>query len=208
MSLLKRSMVDAFVAAFQAALPPALQINVAASGADWEEPSQFPALRIIPSDKFKFDPMQEEEIDDTQPDKLLVEVGDFSGSVELRAVARSRKERETIEEAVMNVLLSREGAPGVVVAQTENVTVGGFATAYSAPVTMCLGDEEWRDEMVMDRKRYSFLTLDAYYPALVMRTGVHTIDQLVLAFNEDLNSDTPEEEVLIDENGSTAPTNL
>jgi hypothetical protein len=206
MSLIKRAMVDAFVAAFQAALPPSAQINVAGSGADWEEPSVFPALRIIPSEKFKFDAMQDEEIDDTQPDKLLVEVGDFEGSIELRVIGRNRKERETVEELVMNVLLSRDGAPGVMVAQTAPVSVGGYATLYSAPVTMCLGDEEWRDEMVMDRKRFSFMTLDAYYPALVMKTGVYPINQLILAFNEDLNSDVPEEASIVNDDGSMTPT--
>lgn len=208
MSLVKRAMVDAFVAAFQAALPASLQIDVQGSGANWEEPSKFPALRIIPSEKFKFDPMQEQEIDDTQPDQLLVEVGDFEGMIELRAVGRNRKEREIIEDAVMNVLLGKEGTPGVLVAQTAPVTIGGFASLYQATVSMCLSDEEWRDEMVMDRKRYTFITLDAYYPALVTRANVYAINELVLAFNEDLNSDTPEEEVLINEDGSTTPTNL
>ena len=208
MSVIKTAMLDAFVAAFQAALNPALGITVEPAAADWEEPQVFPLLRIVPSEKFNFEPWQEEELDDTQPGLLLLEVGSFSGSVELRVCARTKKERELIEDAVQNVLFQREGAPGVLVAQTADLNVGGYATAYSAPVALVFNDEEWREEMVFAKKRYSFLTCEADFPMLVMRTGVYTIEQLVLAFTDDINATTPEEEVIVNCDGTTSPTDL
>lgn len=210
MSLIKRAMADAFVDYLRCRLPPSLGVNVEAiqaEAASWEEPTKFPSVRILPQ-KFTLDPSQETELDDSSPDKLLLDVGDFIGTIEIRVSAKTRPSRLIVEDAVLNVMLEREFTPGIVVLQTKPVVVGGYVTAEAAVCTVELQDENWRDEQVLAKRRYTFMTLDAAYPALVVRTA-YPINQLVMAFTEDLNSDSPAtEDTIVNEDGTTSPTDL
>lgn len=181
---MKRACVESLATALRAVLP--VNVDVRACAADWEEPTQFPAVSVLPG-KFTFDPWQEREVDDTQADKLFLEVGEFEGNVEIRVSARSRAQRELVEDAVLNYFLSRPLTPGVQTTTLPPVPVGGVATTYQATCAFALDDEEWREEMAFSDKRYTFLDVEAWFPALVVRSGVYTIQQLVLAFDADVN---------------------
>jgi hypothetical protein len=175
-----------------------------AAAADGEEQAKFPAVRVLPG-KFSFMPWQDREVDDTFPDDLILQVGTFEGTVELRATGRSPEEREAVQDAVTDAFLQRVGAPGVLVAYTEPVQISRQAVLYSAPAAFELSDEDWRDELVWAKRRYAFLTLDAQYPALVDRK-VPTIETLVLSFDLDIE-DPPviDHEVQVHQDGSATP---
>lgn len=208
---MKRACVESLAAALRAVLPD--NVDVAACAADWEEPTKYPAVRVLPG-KFTFDPWQEQEVDDTQSDKLFLQVGEFEGSVEIRVCATSKIVRERLEDVVSNFFLSRPYTPGVqVTTLPSGMTVGGFATTYQANCAFSLDDEEWREEMAFTDKRFSFLGVDAWFPALVVRTGVHTIEQLVLVMEADVSTDVDagpnpgaEEGLLVADDGTLTKT--
>lgn len=213
-SVMKRACIDSLANALRAVLPAT--VDVQACAADWEEPTKFPAVRVLPG-KFTFEPWQEREVDDSQADKLFLEVGEFEGDVEIRISARSRREREVVEDLVMNYFLSREFSPGVqTTTLPSGMTVGGFATTYQATCAFAVEDGEWREEMAFADKKFSFLDVEAWFPALVVRSNVYTIDQLVLALDTDAQADvddaptTPqpasEEDLLIADDGTVTKT--
>lgn len=208
--MIKRACLDALADALRAALPPTVDVDVCA--ADWEEPTKFPAVRVLPG-RFSLDTSQEEEVDDTQADKLFVQVGEFVGSVEVRVSARNRTQRENVEDYVLNWLLSPEWTPGTRTVLVSGVVVGGIATTYAAPCTFELTDEEWREEMAFSDKRFSFVDLQTTFPALAMRTQTYTIQDLRLVMEADINLDlsapanvSAEEALKIDEFGNVTKT--
>ena len=180
-----------------------------AVAADSEEPTKYPSLRILPQ-KMTYQPFQATEIDATLPNSVLLDVGCFEGMYELRVSARTKAERETIEDLVTNVLLSSPLAPGVIAAQTRPVTVGGWITTHQALVSFTAEDLDWREELVFSKRRYSFIDLNAWYPALVMRSGVFNIEQLILAFSADLTSNNPaiDEAISVNQDGSFTKTSV
>jgi hypothetical protein len=210
---MKRSCVESLATALRAVVPAG--VDVQACAADWEEPTKFPAVRVLPG-KFTFDPWQEQEVDDTQATNLFLEVGEFEGNVEIRVSARHKIQREQIEDTILNWFLSRAYTPGVqVTTLPSGQTVGGIATTYQANCAFSLEDEEWREEMVFADKRYSFLDVEAWFPALVVRTGVSTIQSLRLVMEADVAADvtvtTPnasaEEGLLVADDGTTTKIN-
>lgn len=180
--------------------------KVVIGAADPERSSKYPGLAIVPH-TLRYDPQQSDEVyeeDDPvsgAPTSTLVEnVGCFTGRVELRLNAVSMPKREDIEEAIIDLFLAREGGPGVLVVEIPDITIGGTATLYHAPVAYTLDNAEWREEMVFEHHRFTYLDVDLTFPAL-KASEVATIDQFYLAINHDLDSDTPLETVQIDEAG-------
>jgi hypothetical protein len=76
-------------------------------------------------------------------------------------------------------------------------------------ISFSLEEESWTEELAFSKKRDSFLNLNAWYPVLVNRSSTYTIDQLVLAFTEDLTTTDPTqiavEEVQVNDDGSLTP---
>ncbi len=206
MASIKMAACKALVDFLQSQLP---DVPVSAPQAPYSQDVAYPSIVVVPS-QFTFVPYQEEEVDDSQPDNLLVRMGDFEGSVELRIAGTSAFAREELEERVMGLLLN-ENNPGVLVVETAPVRLGGVQYLARAVAGFELTKEAWREEMVFSDERYSFLELDASYPALVSRGSIDNpirlIETLVLAVNHDLASDTADEErnVAIDGSISVYP---
>lgn len=204
MSAIKRAACDAIAAAFQAQLG---SVPIKAIQAAYEKEMVHPSVQLLPK-RFTFTAFQDEEVDTTISDRSLVVVGCFEGQVEIRVAALSKKEREDIQDLVWNALNQDEYRIGVLLAQTPAVKVAGTQFVYAATVSCVLPDsdgaEEWREEAVFEASRYSYITLDVSYPAMVNRQ-VYTIEQLSVAFTEDLTSDNPaiSEERVINQDGTT-----
>lgn len=204
MSAIKRACVDALAAAFQAQLG---SVPVKAVQASYEKEQVHPSVQLMPK-RFTFTASQDEELDTSVSDRNLVTVGAFEGQVEIRVAAVSKKEREDIQDLVWNALNQDEYRIGVLVAQTAAVKVAGTQFLYQALAVAVLpdgdGSEEWREEMVFEASRYSYITLDVAYPALVNRQA-YDMNTMTLAFTEDLDSDTPvlDEERQVNQDGTT-----
>lgn len=169
-----------------------------------------PCLVIQPvpgaSGGWKFEPADEDEIGSGAPftNQNLVQVGSFEGMIELTVTAATAAERENIEELVLHYFLQREGSPGVAVCVTDPVTVGQWLTLHEATCAFVLDRAEWDETEAFDLRRKSRMLVTACIPALVLRTGVYTIDSLVLALTEDLGSNIPVEQILVNEDGSVS----
>lgn len=170
--------------------------------ADEEEQAAYPHLRVVPR-KFAFQPFEDQEIDIGSPTHQAVRIGDFEGEVELRIYELSQFKRGELEEDVLQFLFSDEGGSGSIYCQTDALILGGITTLYPAPIVASLDDEDWREELVFDKKRFSFLTLSVAYPALAVRAAP-IINELYLAIAHDLAATAPDETVLVDENGDYA----
>jgi hypothetical protein len=167
---------------------------------------EYPSIAIVPMAFTFAEPLQEDEVEDVQPYTLLVNVGDFEGSVEVRVAANSAFEREEIEQRILELMLSTEFAPGYLGIETDPVRLGGVQYLHRALASFELAREQWREEMVFSNERYSYLTLDTTFPALVSRGSaqqpIYTIETLVLAINHDLASDVPDEQRQVHQDGS------
>lgn len=134
--------------------------------------------------------------------KALVNVGEFTGSYELRIYAKSVGERETLEDKVLHAIMAEPMRRGAVSLLTPAVTVGGLVTLYQAPVGFVLDTIQWNEELAWENRRFSFIDLDVEFPALVVQDA-YTITQLIVAINENLESDVPDEEFQVNEDGTT-----
>lgn len=173
--------------------------------------AQFPCVAIL-AQKMNFEPAQADETywsedpgegTDIDDGKLVMNVGDFTGVCEIRVYAKSVAERESLEEKILHAFMSVEMRPGVVALTTPAVTVNEYVTLYEAPVAFMLDTADWQEEYAFENRRFSFLDLDMIFPALVLRDA-YRIEHLQTAINEDLESDTADETVEIDEDGYTS----
>lgn len=207
-SSIKRAVSETF-ASWLAGKVPALAGKIHAVQSGPNELSVWPCAALV-ANVLTYDPFQADEVWAQDPDafpftddgKVVLNVGDFTGSYELRVYAKSVGERETLEEQVLQALLSEEGRSGIVALQTPAVTVGGFTTLYQAPCAFMLERELWQEEFAFENRRFSFIDLEVAFPALIAREA-YQINQLCLAINSDLASDVPEENFIVNADGTT-----
>lgn len=206
MSTLRHAAAEAVARVISAAVGDDASGNCRAGEDDEEEVASYPAIRVL-TRRVEFMPWQEEgiELEDNPSltDHSLARVGDFEGRLEIRVYHTYPTRREALEEQIMYLLTSQEGAPGTLVAQTDPVIINGISTLYPATVSCFLDNAEWTEEFVFEKKRMSFLELDFSYEALALRNAF-TIDQIRLELEAPPGS--PPELVDIDENESITPT--
>jgi len=178
--------------------------------ADWEDKVDPPGLRVIPRGAFKLEIFGgEEEITEPSDSTLLVSVGVITGALQARLYGHDNYEREDLDDEVLALFLATEGFPGSLTLQSAPVSIGGTATLYRAPLTYRLDGEEWNEEQVWGKTRYSFLSLDVEYPLLVMRREVYALSGadglggLQLWLSTDLCGPEPEYEVIRPLDGGT-----
>jgi hypothetical protein len=175
---------------------------------DVEDTSSYPAIRIV-TRTVEFNPWQEESLENVADAALtareLARVGDFDGRMEIRLYETYETKREALEQAVLDVLMSREGSPGNYVVTTPALTVAGVVTLYQAPVSCFLDNAEWQEEFVFEKKRMSFLTLDFSYPALVLRSAPQ-INEIRVTLQTGLTANAPSEVISVDETGDLDPS--
>lgn len=195
---LKQVALDSIASAISAAIP-ALTGRCAGGEDDEEVLAAMPALRVVELGGFKFEPTQEQHLSAPENETwLLATVGWFSGDVELRLYARSRKERNDLEESLRQLFLGGvEDQPGLLRATTPELTIGDVATLATTTIACELDNEDWREEFVFAKKRYSFLRCVAEWPALLVRTGIPTITELQLQLAFSLDATTADETAII-----------
>ncbi len=199
-SSVKRAVCDA-LKDHLSSRPEFVGVNIVAPQQDYEAEVVYPHIVVIPQ-RMDFNVWQEDEVDESIPGKVLLHIGDFEGSVEIRCGAVTPYAREQLEALVWAAFFEREGAPGMLVLQTDPIAVGGVQYGFQPTVAYAMEDDSWNEEMVFTAPRYTYLTLNTVFPALVGR-GAYTIDQMVSAFTTDLSSDTPDEQRQVNADGST-----
>lgn len=202
-SSIKRVISDT-LAAHLAARIPAFGGRVRGVHAGPETEATLPAAVVLPAGKMVYDPHQADQVyfpDEDAPDDgiAIMEVGAFTGTFEVRIYARTPPERERLEQQITDLFLATELAPGILKLDTPPVTVGGAVSLYQAPVAYRLENADWQEEFSFEAKRFSFLDVAVDFPALIARDA-YTMQTVYLAITTDLDSDTPEETILVPEN--------
>lgn len=171
------------------------------------------AVKIIP-DNFDFEPSQEDEVYELDPDdgKVITDVGSWTGNFVIELYTNSPAEREQYEQAIIDLFLETNWAPGTLYIDLPALTVGGYVSLYQAQIKFRLEEENWIEEMSFESKRYSFLDIYVDFPALVTRTArdldiqiFHNQDTSVeVADTGDIDDDY---QIRVDEEGQTTKVN-
>lgn len=148
------------------------------------------AVRIIP-DSLTFEPTNADELyfdDVTDDQKLVLDVGQWTGRFTIELYANNPPERERYEQAIIDLFTATEWAPGTLYLDTPTLTIMNYVSLYAAQLKIRLEEETWMDEMAFESKRYSFLEVSVDLPALVTATAP-TIDSLQLWLTENTIED-------------------
>jgi hypothetical protein len=137
----------------------------------------YSSLAIV-APKFRYYPRQEMEHSHPTKTTLVADVGVWSGTVQLRLGCATPAERFELEDALEQLFLQREGAPGVLVLPVSTCPLLG--EFYSSWV---MDEGDWNDEMAFSSQHWGVLEIDASLPVLVTRAGVYDIDQLLLGLD-------------------------
>lgn len=149
-----------------------------------ERQAQFPSVMLLPS-TFTLETWAATEVyydEDVDDGRVLMDVGEFTGQVELRLYAKNVPEREDYEQRILNYFLADPDAPGSVRIVTPPMVIGDYATLYQASIVVRLTSELWREEFAFESRRYTFMDLEFAYPALIALENVPTIERLELHF--------------------------
>lgn len=142
----------------------------------------FPNIAIIIPGKLVLDPAQRILQQDLGGGVVVWNVGAHEGPIQIRITAASKAERGTIEQTVIDLLLGREGSPGVLPVAITSTDLVQWVAAFEYE------DASWDDTRAQEREYEAIITCNAVIPALVVTSGVTSIDKLLLGFTEDFSS--------------------
>ena len=199
MSRVRQEALEALADALTAVVSPDIH-HVVVGQADADVEVCFPHLVVASKGAFSFSPMQDDEIYD-DPDSLTVEVGAFIGRFEITLGFKNQVQRINLEEKILHLFLSQQDTPGVLTKTLTGFDVGGRVFLGSAPVAFILDSEAWNEEKVFARARYSMLEVLVNLPALVTRTNVYDLEDLVTVLQADVITppvEAPETIVILD----------
>lgn len=190
---------------------PELVGKIVIAWAPPEKAACYPALAIIPT-KWKYFPDQESEhfMDETET-TVVYNVGRHEAIVQLRLQATTPYERMAIQQKLIDMFLSQEGRPGVLVTSISEATTPEIRDWFCS---WELEADEWRSEKAFSNQLWSVCEINATLPALVTRAGVYTIDSLRLGITADFETtfnsatfDTSEgiERVQVNDDGTYSP---
>jgi hypothetical protein len=209
MSVVRLEALKALTTVIEDAVPE-LVGKVKVAQAPPGEVQTYPTLSLIPG-TWKYDPAQELEhatIGDPDAGVVVFNVGSFSTPLQLRLMSATLGERWAIEQKLVDLFMNQEQRPGIlVVPVTTCPDLSDWIAAFE------YDSDQWLDAAAFDRKYESLVIVNAIVPALVVRTGVYEISDLVLGLTEEMTkvftTDTmvpPDVElVLINEDGTLSP---
>lgn len=187
---------------------PELDGHVFAAQAPPSQKACYPALVIEPV-RFRYEPRQSEEVFESAPDRVVMNVGQHVVTTKLRLAAASLRERADLQEKIVTLFLGQPLRPGILL-----TTVTACAELGDILASWSLGDDEWQDEKVFDLQWWSEIVVVGEIPALVTRGQAHRIEDLRVGVTADFatafNATTFESSlgvdvVRINQDGSVTP---
>jgi hypothetical protein len=200
-----KRIVGQAIATYIASNVTGLQGRVSAVQEGPEKVSDFPSVCLLPSG-FSFMPSDPDEVFnnyDAGNAPLVLDIGEFTGLLEMQLYANSVPMRELYEQRILDLFLSQQGSPGTLFVQLPTLTINGQVTLYGPEVKVRLDNEEWKEEFSFESRRYSFMDLSVAWPALTT-VDAPTITDLQVGFTEDLDSNVAMEIVTVQEDGSVS----
>lgn len=184
MGVVRIEALRAFAAMIETAIPDLagkVKAGQVPSGVD----QTYPSLTIVPG-PLSYEPAQDLEhatIGDPAAGNVVFNVGAHSGPFQLRLVATTIGERWTLEQKIVNLFMAQELRPGVIVVPvTSCPELGNWLAAFEYT------SDQWIDTEAFDRKLESLITVNGIIPALIARTGVYEIDDLVIGLTDDFDT--------------------
>lgn len=161
---------------------PELDGNICEGQADASHKLAFPHLVLKPI-RWTYVPHQAEEVYDSAPDRVVMNVGAWEGEVQLILGHKHAYGRYELEQELLDLFLSTPMQPGIlntpVLACREKL--GPFTASWE------LDADAWQNEAAFDQQFYSTLFITGILPALVTRKDAYTIEQLQLGLTEDFD---------------------
>lgn len=141
-----------------------------------------PSLALIPPERHGFYRQQESEHSKPTTSTLVVEVGWWTGTAQLRVAHATQAQRNDLEERLTQLFWQRENAGGVLLSPvTACSDYGNFTASWE------LNDSGWDEEFAFSSQHWSVTELSVTIPALVTRQGVYSIDELRLGLTQDFS---------------------
>ena len=156
--------------------------------------------------RMRFQPHQSRVVGTRGFSGAIMSHGRHEALVQLRLAAATDSQRYRLEQAVIDVFMQDNDRPGVLL-----VPVTGCPELGDVRTSWDLDGDEWEDEAAFESHWQSIMTLTGSIPALTVRGGVYTIEQLLLGIHHDMGitpaGDFPAgtEIVQINQDGSFAP---
>lgn len=183
MAVVKLEALNQLAKQIRCTIPELSRVCIGQADPSRKEPD--PSLSLIPAGKWTYEPHQALEVYDPAPDSVVMDVGYFSGSIEIRAGASNAYKRAELEQKLLDLFLSDPGRPGVLLSTVLSCpALGRFVAAWT------LDDTEWISDFAFDSDFYSQISATGIIPALVTRRGVYTIRQLQLGLSQDFGAST------------------
>ena len=135
---------------------------------------QTPSLAITPI-QFNYEPNQAIESYATYPDRVVMAVGNYRATLQLRITTATVGQRYYIEEKVSQLFLSRVGGPGVLVGHI--TTCQEFGPFYA---DFEYESNDWIDDEALELKYVSLIVITAIIPALTIHKEVYEVAELIL----------------------------
>lgn len=169
--------------------------------------SGFPRVAIVAGGKFRYQARQEAEHIRVSPSAIVVNVGSWSTTAQLRLACATPFERHALEQKLESLFWRTENRPGVLLTTvTECPALGDILASFD------IGDTDWEDEAAFASLYWSVLSLDVTIPALVTRAGVYSLNELRMGITDDFGLaetsaafDTLTQKVSINEDGTVTP---
>lgn len=188
---------------------PALYGKTEITWAPPEKNACMPAMALIAA-RWAYRPNQEIAVIEPEVGTTAVyDVGRHEATVQLRLLAATPGERMELEQQVIDLFLSQEGRPGILLTTiVDTPEIGQWFASWE------LEADEWRSEKAFSNKHWSVVEVLGTLPALVSRAGVYTIQDLRLGVTHDMTTtftpttfDASEgiERVRVNENGTLTP---
>lgn len=157
------------------------------------------SLAITPI-QFEYLPSQASNLVATLPDRVVLDVGEYQGLLQLRITTGTLGLRYSLEEKILRLFIGTPLAPGILVGTiTTCDEFGPFQVSFE------LNETEWNDARAADRQYSAIITVNSHSPALTIRTDAYAM-QTVEVGTEVGNTNSPTETIVIDEDGSFEQT--
>jgi len=167
----------------------------------------FPKVAIVAGASMRYQARQEGVVIRTSASTVVVNVGSWATVVQLRLYCATPASRYDLEEKLTSLFWRGENQPGLLL-----TTVTACPQLGDILASWDIGETDWDDEAAMSSLHYAVLTLNACIPALVVRTGVYSLDEIRLGVTDDFELpatseafDTITTKVSINEDGTVTP---
>ena len=161
---------------------PELVGAICVGQADSAEDLVFPSLNIDPV-RWRYNPHQAQDVRDAAPDRIVSNVGYHNATIQLRINAKNSYERADLEQKVLDLFLSNELRPGILLTNIVSCPdLADFVAAWE------FDEDEWEDGGAFSNQFESVLAINGVIPALVTYGSVHTIEQLLLGITHDMST--------------------